>query len=208
MKTFFYFYKGTLLHPQTTFAELIRENKLLLLSFYAVLITAITYTLVYVFLIQGGGMPFMPWLNIDPIVYYRYNVFFCAPSMFCAWVLAAGVVHLLSKFFAQAGSFEQIVCVFGFGISIATWSTGIHDLLTSFLGAIHVISQRAYEHDLNSNTVWRALLWIQMSVYLVWFIILFTKGTKIVYKTGTFHSVLLGSIGFIVYQLFFLIFNR
>jgi hypothetical protein len=42
----------------------------------------------------------------------------------------------------QAGSFEQTLIVFGFGISIASWSTGIHDIITSFLGGIHVINQR------------------------------------------------------------------
>jgi hypothetical protein len=161
-----------------------------------------------VFLIVGGGQPFKPWLDIPLDTYYRYNVFFCAPSMLLGWILAAGVVHTLSRLITAIGSFEQTLSVFGFGISIASWTTGFHDLITSFLGAIKLIDQNEYELALNSPTPWRTLLWIQMLAYLIWFVILFSKGTKAVYRISTFQSVLFGAIGFLVYQCFFLIFNR
>ncbi|MEQ1586234.1 MAG: hypothetical protein ABL895_10170 [Cyclobacteriaceae bacterium] len=52
------------------------------------------------------------------------------------------------------------------------------------------------------------MLWIQMVTYLIWFIVLFSKGVKAVYPVKTSLSVGLGTIGFITYQMFFLIFNR
>jgi hypothetical protein len=169
---------------------------------------AALYTFVYLFLIFGGGQPFKPWLDIPLEEYYRYNVFFCAPSMFLGWILAAAVAHLLSKLMKGSGTFEQTLCVFGFGIGIASWSTGLHDLLTSFLGAIHVISQREYEVALNSPTIWRTLLWIQMAAYLFWFLFLFGKGIQKVQAVKGWQAALIGTIGFIMYQGFFLIFNR
>ncbi len=90
----------------------------MLKSTYAVLIMAILYTCVYVFLIFGGGQPFKPWLAIPLETYYQYNVFFCAPSMFLGWILAAGVVHVLSRCFVDKGSFDQTLTVFGFGIGL------------------------------------------------------------------------------------------
>ncbi len=128
--------------------------------------------------------------------------------MFLAWILSAGTVHLLSRFWTHLGSFEQTLAVFGFGIGVASWATGLHDLLTSFLGAMHIIDQRHYEVLLNSPTIWRTLLWIQMLLYLLWFVILFSKGTRAVYRIQRWVSLMLGCAGFLVYQLFFLIFNR
>ena len=206
--TFWWYYKWTILKPHASFSALILDSRYLINAFYAVLITALLYTFVYVFLIFGGGQPFMPWLDIPVDVYYRYNVFFCAPTMFFGWILAAGVVHTVSRPVTNKGTFEQILCLFGFGIGIASWATGLHDILTSFLGAILVIDQRGYEVALNTPTVWRSLLWIQMSVYLLWFLVLFYNAVRTVYGLRPIASALLGTSGFIVYQMFFFIFNR
>lgn len=205
---FFSYYRLAFLRPGQAFEQLISDKRLLALSFRAVAIMAILYTFVYIFLIFGGGQPFKPWLDIPLDAYYRYNVFFCAPSMFLGWILAAGVVQLLARMFSGQGAFEQTLAVFGFGIGVASWSTGVHDILTSFLGAIQVINQRDYELALNSPTIWRALLWIQMGIYLLWFIFLFSRGVRASHGLKPGPSILLGTIGFLVYQLFFLIFNR
>ena len=207
-KNFFQYYIGTIVSPGPTLEDLITDDRKLRFSFYSVLITAILYTFVYVFLILGGGQPFKPWLDIPLETYYRYNVFFCAPSMFLGWILSAGVIHTLARIFTSNGGFEQSLAGFGFGIGIASWTTGIHDLLTSFLGGIHVISQRNYEIALNSATIWRTLLWIQMIAYLIWFVILFSTSVKVVYRLSKAKSILLGTFGFFIYQLFFFIFNR
>lgn len=159
-------------------------------------------------MIFGGGKPFNPWLDIPLESYYKYNVFFCSPSVFLGWILASGVVHTLSRIITDTGTFEKTLSVFGFGISIASWTTGIHDLLSSFLGAIHVINQNKFEIALNSPTIWRTLLWILMSAYLIWFLILFSKAAKSVYAINKWQATILGTIGFITYQMFFFIFNR
>src|SRR5690349_2729437 len=96
-RSFKYYYLRTILAPSTAFRELDGDENRLRYSFWSVTIIAIVYTFVYIFLIVGGGQPFKPWLNIPIEVYYKYNVFFCAPSMFLGWVLAAGVVHLISS---------------------------------------------------------------------------------------------------------------
>lgn len=177
-KEFLTLYIGTIVRPKATFVSLIENPKNIPKGLIAVFIPATLYTLVYVFLIFGGGRPSKPWLTIPPETYYRYNVFFCAPSMILGWILAAGVVHALSRIVATRGTFEQTLTVFGFGLSIATWTTGIHDLATSLLGAIHRINQHEYEIALNAPTVWRTLLWIQMAAYLIWFVVLFSKAVN------------------------------
>ena len=208
MRSFLNYYISAIKSPSESFNALISDYRCVRFGLFAVLIQVTVYTLVYLFLIFGGGMPFKPWLPIAPEDYYKYNVFFLAPSMLLGWILASGVVQLLSRIFSGTGSFESTAAVLGFGIGLASWTTGFHDLLTSFLGGIHVISQPDYEIALNSPTIWRTLLWIQFGLYLITFLILFTAGIKTVHRLKTAQAFLLAFTGFICYQLFFLIFNR
>jgi hypothetical protein len=206
--SFLKYYLPAFVRPRQTFTRLLNSRHKLHYAFYAVLIQAVVYTFVYIFLVMGDGRPFKPWLNIPPEDYYRYNRFFLAPSLLLAWILAAGVVQLLSKAVDGKGSFEDTLCVLGFGIGIASWATALHDLVSSFLGAVHIIDQQAYELALNTPTAWRTLLWIQMIIYLAWFCMLFSKGAKAVHNTSMGKSVFVGVCGFVIYQGFFFIFNR
>jgi hypothetical protein len=208
MRSFLNYYFSVIKTPSRSFNELLSDDRKVRFGFYAVMIQVIIYTLVYLFLILGGGEPYKPWLDISPEVYYRYNVFFLAPSMLFGWILAAGVVQVLSRFFSGRGSFENTLTVFGFGIGLASWTTGLHDLLTSFLGGVHIIRQHEYEISLNSPTIWRTILWVQFVLYLVCFLLLFSIGIKAAHKVKKAHSFILAFIGFLCYQLFFLIFNR
>src|SRR5689334_20466348 len=119
--------------------------------------------------------------------------------MLLAWLLSAAVMHVTSLCFNYKGSFENTLATLGFSISIASWSTGIHDLITSFLGAAHIIEQQHYEHLLNTPTVWRWLLWAQMIIYLVWFVILFSKSAQVSYRMRPLVAIFPGIVGFIAY---------
>ena len=206
--TFFSYYIKMFHHPGDALRALAAEARLLRFAYVAVIISAVLYTLVYIFLIMGHGLPFKPWLRIEPEVYYRYNVFFCAPSMFLAWILCAGVMHLKCRALTNNGSFEQMLGLAAFGISVASWATGVHDLLTSFLGGIHVIDQNEYEEMMNSPTIWRTVLWIQMLLYAFLFVFFFSRAIRVVYGLKWWQCVSFGFGGFIVYQGFFFIFNR
>lgn len=133
---------------------------------------------------------------------------FCTPSMFACWVLASGVAQLVSRLFSGSGSFEDTAAVLGFGIGIATWSSLVHDLTDAALGALGVIDMRQYERALNEPTVWCAILWALYSIYLAWFILLFSKGMGAAHKTRRGSSLLMAITAFIIYKCFFLVFNR
>jgi hypothetical protein len=202
------YYLGAVTRPRRAFEALVADPRRLNFGLWALAINALLYTFVYVFLVLGGGLPFKPWLAIPEEIYYRYNVFFLAPSMLMSWILSAGVVQLLSRRFSGKGSFEDTLSVLGFGIGVASWSTLFHDLVTSFLGALHIINQRQYEVALNSPTIWRDLLWFLMAAYLVWFILLFSKGIGAAQRIRRGPAFALGVTAFFVYQTVFFIFNR
>jgi hypothetical protein len=210
MASFASLYARTLVRPRRTFEQLLAEPGALRHGAIALAITALVYQLVYVFLAHNGGRPtvFHPWLAIDAEVYYHYNQFLIVPSIVLAWVAAGGFTQLAARALGGEGSFEDTLAVLGFGVSIASWWTGLHDLITTFLGFIGVIDQRAYEDAMSGPTPARTLLWILMTGYLVWFLMLFGKGVGAVHRISVARSAIAGTLGFVVYQLIFVLFNR
>jgi hypothetical protein len=208
--TFLHYYISAFIKPKRTFDRLSEDPRRLRFGFLFVTIPAFLYIFVYIFLNAGGGAPsvFTPWLNISKEHYYYYNQFLTAPSFYMSWIMAGGVVQLLSRLFQGKGSFEDTLTALGLGISVAMWGTMLHDLVMSFLGAIRIISLTQHEIDMNSPTIWRTIIWICMGIYLVWFQVMFTKGISSVQKVKTGPAILLGFIGFLVFQGVFLIFNR
>lgn len=209
-RSFVAYYRGAVLAPRATFDALCEDPRRLRFGTWALTSNAALYTLVYLFLVMGNGRPtvFKPWLALPAESYYRYDAFLLAPSMFAAWLLAAGVVQLFGKLLGGSGSFEDTLAVLGFGIAIASWSTLLHDLLTSCLGAFHVIDQRAYEDAMSSPTPFRALIWTLMVVYLVAFLALFTKAIASAQRLRPSSAVWLAWGGFAAYQGVFVLFNR
>jgi hypothetical protein len=210
LKSFKEYYLGVFIQPRPTFDALVQDKRRVRFGLSAVTITAFLYTLFYFMAAASGGAPstFKPWLAIPIEQYFYYNRFLVAPSMFMSWILAAGITQLLSRLFGGKGSFEDTTAVFGFGISVACWSTLIHDLTDGFLGFIGAIDMRAYEEALNSPTIWRTILWILFAIYFVWFPVLFSKGVGAAHGLRRRPAVFLGILAFVIYQFVFLIFNR
>lgn len=203
-------YRQAFLRPARALAELVEHPRAPAFGALAVAITGAVYTAVYVFLAHNGGRPtaFVPWLDIPAGDYYQYNQWMHLPSIFLAWVTASGFTQLFARGLGGRGSFEQTLAALGFGISISSWWTGLHDLITSFLGMVGVMDQRAFEDALNTPTPQRTLLWILMAGYVVWFLMLFTKGVRAAHRLSIPRSAVAGVTGYFIYQLIFLIFNR
>lgn len=204
------YYLNAFLKPQRTFNAFITDSNSYRYGFIYILIPLIGYTVMYIFLTIGKGAPsvFTPWLNIPKENYYAVNRFLLAPSLVLSWLLAASVIQILSRWAKGSGSFEQTLAVIGLCISVAMWGTLVHDLIMSSLSASRIIDARQHEIAMNSPTIYRALLWISMAIYLFAFLLLFSKGVKAVQKISTGKATLIGVCGFLVFQLIFVLFNR
>ena len=210
IKIFFKYYTGIILKPGRNFQALLKDNHRLLYGFIAVSIGVILYTLVYVFLTIGGAAPsvFTPWLNIPKNEYYFYNQFILAPSIYICWILASGIAQLCSILVTGKGNYEDTLSVLGFGIGIATLASLIHDLPDALLGAVGLLDLQQYEIVLNSPTIWRFILLMLYSISAIWFVVLFSKGVMAVHHLKKMQSVIIGLFSYIIYQGFFIIFNR
>jgi len=203
-------YFRTIFSPRKSFERLLAADNYLTLSFIYILIPIVAYTLMYVFLTIANGAPsvFTPWLNIPKENYYSINRFLLAPSMLLCLFVAASTVQILSRILKGTGTFEQTLVVIALSISIAMWGGLIHDLPMSFLSAIGVIDAKQHEIAMNSPTIFRTLLWICYSIYLIAFLVLFSLTVKTVHKLNWLKSISIGITAFIIFQLVFLIFNR
>jgi len=186
------------------------DPRRLYFGFLAVSIPAFLYTLFYFLATEAGGAPstFKPWLAIPIEDYFAYDRFLVAMSVYFGWILTAGVIQLLSRFFSGKGSFEDNLAAFGFGVGVASLVSLAHDLPDAILGFFGVIDMQAYEAALNSPTIWRTILWIFYSVYLIAIPALFSIGLRVAQRLRIGPAILLGLVGFLIYQLFFLLFNR
>lgn len=209
-QSFLRYYLQAFIRPGIAFNQLLADKRRVRFGFFFVCIPALLYTLMYIFLTLGGGAPssFTPWLNIPKEVYYSWNQFLAAPSFFLCWIVAAGAGQLLSRFFSGKGSFEDMTAVLGLSIGVAMWATLPHDLTMSFLSAIHVIDAAEHEIAMNSPTIWRTLIWTFMILYMIWFLLLFSKAARAAQKVGSGPAVLLGFLCFAAFQIIFFIFNR
>jgi len=210
-RSFFVVYATAFARPKRAMAALLDEPRRLRWGVYGVAITAATYTLVYFFLWQNGGRPtvFAPWLAISADVYYRYNFVMHAPSVVLAWISAGGTAQVTARALGGRGVFEDTLAVFGLGIGVASWATGLHDVITTFLGYVGGLDQRAYEDAMSTpGTMPHRLIWSLMIVYLFAFVALFTRGVTAAHGLRLFRALPAGVAGFAVYQGVFVLFNR
>jgi len=128
--------------------------------------------------------------------------------MILCWIVVSGVIQILSRIFKGEGTFEQTLTIIALSISVSMWGGLVHDLPMSFLSAVGVIDARQHEIDMNSPTIFRTLLWICYSIYFIAFLILFPLAVKVVHKLNLTKCIIIGWIGFILFQFIFLIFNR
>lgn len=197
-------------HPRRTSALLRGHDRVLALGAGAMCVPLIGYLIVYWGLSRSGAYPsaFTPWLALPAETYYRYNLFLFPIGLGAAWLLSAAVVQVLGHLVNATGRFEETLASLGFAVSLSNWTLLPHDVTVAVLGATGVIDGRAHEHAMNEPTLARTLLWTFAAMYVVAFPVYFTAVLAGVHRLRLREAALLGIVGFIVYQLVFVLFNR
>jgi hypothetical protein len=87
-------------------------------SWLCVLLYCAAYEVGVLWLYFAGFTPFVePWLKIPEADYYLVEAFFILPLVFLVWILAAGLLHVLSRtLFGGTGRFETILVMTGYSL--------------------------------------------------------------------------------------------
>lgn len=196
-------------HPRRTSAQLLRDPARLRYGFLAVLTVGLGYAITVAGIAFSGGIPSLPWLAIPQAEYFKWEVLFVAPVTVLCWVLAGGVMHLLSKLFGGRGTYEDTVALLGFTIAFATFISLIPDALRAVLTSLGVINRAAWERAVNEpGTADFLFLWAYMIAYVVALLCLFPTSIAWSQRLPSWPAVVVGITGAIVYQGVYFIFIR
>lgn len=114
MNGFWHYFGGTIVHPRSTFEQLINDPRHLALGLTAILVIGLLYTMTVAGLATVDAKISTPaWVAIPEERYYFLEIFFALPATALVWILAAGFAHLISKPFGGQGTFEQTLAVLG-----------------------------------------------------------------------------------------------
>lgn len=207
MGSFWEHYSGVFIRPRRTFASLLADSRKLRHGSIALSISAFLYSLATLFLALAEGEPIIPpFLPIPAKDYYFLQVFFMAPVMITAWVLASGAVQFLSKLFGGNGRFRDTLSLLGFGIAVPTYVTLVPDTASGVLSLIGVIGPNPLFWTTQPGL--ELIAWSYLALYNIWFLVLFSIVVATTQKLHWRRATIVGAAGYIVYQSMLLIFAR
>jgi len=196
-------------HPRRTWALLLADPARLRYGCLAVLLVGVGYAMTIAGIAWSGGTPSTPWLAIPPTEYFKWEALFVTPVTVLCWILAAGVMHLLSKLFQGQGSFEDTLALLGFAIAIPTLVSLIPDAIRALLTALGVVSRAGWEQAVSQpGTPDWVFLWAYMIAYVVGLLCLFPVSIAVAERLRRRPAIAVGLIGALIYQGMYLIFVR
>jgi hypothetical protein len=196
-------------HPTRTWAQLLGDPARLRYGFFAVLTVALGYSATIAGIAFSGGTPSPPWVAIPPAEYFKWEALFVAPVTVLCWVLAGGVMYLLSKPFGGGGSYDDTLAVLGFAIALPTCISLIPDAVRALLTSVGVVNRAAWEAAVSEpGTTDFVFLWGYMIVYVLALLCLFPISVGCSQRLRSWPSIAVGVTGAIVYQAVYFIFIR
>jgi hypothetical protein len=178
-------------------------------GFFAVLAVGVGYAFTVAGIAFSGGTPSTPWLAIPESEYFKWETLFIAPVTVLCWVLAGGVVHLLSKLCGGSGTFEGTLARLGFAVAVATLITLVPDAIRAAMTSGGLLSRAAWEQAISQpGTADFVFLWSSMIAYLVGLVWLFVLVTSRAERLRGWKAIVVGVVGALVYQGVYLIFVR
>src|SRR5947209_968473 len=178
-------------HPRRTWADLLVDPDRLRYGFLAVLLVGVGYGITEAGIAMSGGNPSPPWVAIPPADYFQWEALFSAPVTVLCWILAAGVMHRLSKLFRGRGSFDDTAALLGFAIALATLISLIPDAVRSVLTTAGVMNRAAWEQAISQpGTPDFLFLWAYMIAYVLGLLCLFPVSVGTAQRLGRWPAVM------------------
>ena len=209
MRRFWAYLGGTVIRPHSTFTRLLADPHHLA---YGVGVTALM-GLLYTLTVIGMAIVKMeittpPWLIIPAENYYFWQIFFAAPVFLAGWILAAGLVQLLSKPFGGAGTFEGTLAVLGFAMTIPCFVTWIPETLGTVLMLTGVMTQEQWLAITARPGFWQIFAQAYLFVALGWYLLLFPIAVAVAQKVRWWGAVVVGAVTLVAVGLWNFVFIR
>ena len=195
--------------PRQAWAELLTDPARVRYGFLAVLAVGAGYGITEAGIALSGGTPSTPWVAIPRADYFKWEALFSAPVTVVCWILAAALMHLLSKLFHGQGTFDDTLALLGFAVALPTLLSLIPDAIRAALTATGLVSRAAWEQAVSQpGSLDFLFLWVYMIAYGLGLLCLFPVSVATAQRLRHWPAVLVGVLGALVYQGIYLIFIR
>lgn len=190
---------GFIRSPMETIARVSARSDSALIGFKNILLAACLYEVAILLWLVGGARVTAPaFLRIPDEHYYSYEVIFFIPVFVGAWLMAAGIIYLLSKVLGSSGGFDSLLGSLGIAIAVCAYFTLLPDLIQGVLFSTRWIPQEQYL-ALTGRGVWVVVVWVYLTGYLFSNIAAFILSTYCTQALSKSKSILLGVLGFAGY---------
>ncbi len=210
MKSFWYYFFGTVLFPHRAFRKLADDPASLLKGFKALILIGLLYTLAVIGFAVSGAVPSVPiWLSIPAHNYYFWEIFFAMPSFLLGWIMAAGVVQLLGQVGKTkgAGTFEKSLAALGFAVTLPCFITWVPEAWAVILMAMGM-SQEELVEILSTPGFWQAFALFCQIVAVAWMFILFALAVHAIQKLRWLKTFGITVVAWAVFLLMMIIIIR
>jgi len=209
MRCFWLYLGGTIIRPRSTFTRLLAHPHHLAYGAGALALIGILYTLTVVGLaIVKAAVMVPPWVAIPAEHYHFWEIFFGAPVFLAGWILAAGLVQLLSKPFGGAGAFEGTLAVLGFAMTIPAFVTWIPETLGTILMLTGTMTQEQWLAIIARPGFWKVFAQVYQFVALGWYLLLIPIAVATAQKMRWWGAVVVGIVTLAIVGLWMFVFIR
>ena len=209
MKRFWAYLGGTVIRPRSTFTRLVADPHHLAYGVGAQALIGLLYTLTVIGLAMVKAKIMVPpWVAIPAESYYFWEIFFAAPVFLAGWILAAGIVQLLSKPFGGTGTFEGTLAVLGFAMTVPAFVTWIPETLGTILMLTGVMTQEQWLAIIAQPGFWQVFAQVYQFVALGWYFLLIPLAVAAAQKARWWGAVVIGLLTLGIVGLWIFLFIR
>ncbi len=209
MSRFWRYLGSTIANPYRTYNRLLDDPQKLKHGTGAVLLIGVLYTLTVIGLaIVRADISTPPWVAIPAEHYYFWEMFFALPVFTLGWILAAGLVQLVSKAFRGSGSYEGTLAVLGFAMALPSFVTWIPETIGTVLFVSGVMTQKQWLEITSRPGFWQVFAGVYQFVALAWYLVLIPVAVAAAQKLRWWQSTLVGVFTLAVTGLLMFVFIR
>ena len=201
---FFSFWGSTIVSPQRTFREILRQDSVCF-GFGSLLLYSFLYVITGLFLVINHLQPTVPpLLPINEESYYFWQLFFTFPVSLLGWLVLGCIAYLLTtKLLKANGSLKDYLKVLGFSFYIPCIITmWLPETLTA------IFHPEWWGEPSAGGTLVRVVSQIYLYVGFIWAFALSMLAIKETSSASWFKSALIALLSIAVTMGFYLIFIR
>jgi hypothetical protein len=197
------------LHPLESFRYLLLDRHRGARGFVAMFTVGMLYTLVAHFLDRLHAPPVPPpFLAIPADRYFHWATYFYTLSMLAAWVLASAILQVSSRLLGGWGTFEDTLALAGWASALGTLATLLPDLTLTSVQVMGLADYGTWRYSVDHGGAWFYIVWAYLLLYGALFLVFYTAVVRVVHRLSVGKSALVGTVGFLAYQGFLILFAR